>query len=133
MKTVSKSAAVDVEGFEDADNFVHVEAKFKGPLDNVEIFLTNFETIDNPIQQHPIPFKFAVENPEIATIEFHPEADPLDVFNPTSPQVTIPMVANPLFDGLIAKISAGAFTFDPLVAKDFAQAVFIDTARVMCD
>jgi hypothetical protein len=123
VKAVSETTAVDIEGFEDLDDRFGVDAPFQRPTDNVEVFLTGFEPIENAVQQQRVIVKTAFEEAEISAVQFDPEAFALQMFQPAGAQIAPPVTLDPASNGRLAKIAAGLLTFDPFETQRFLLAV----------
>jgi hypothetical protein len=58
IEAVSETAAVDIESFEDLQDGVDVDAPGLGPADDVEVFLTGFESIEDSIEKKCVIVEF---------------------------------------------------------------------------
>jgi hypothetical protein len=114
-----EATAVDVEGFENVEDAVDGEVKLTGPADNVEVFLAGFQSINYAVEENLVFGERAVQEAEITAVEFHPESAALQMFEPTRPQIPVPMLFDPPADCLFALITASALALDPLEAVDF--------------
>src|SRR5262249_17244931 len=74
VKAMGQAAAIDVEGLENLADLQKRQAPVQGPQNDVQVFLTGFETIENAIEQEGVVVKAAKEQTEVAAVEFHPEA-----------------------------------------------------------
>ena len=76
---------VDVEGFQNLANIVDIEFFGQGPLDDIEVFLSAFEAVENGLEE-VLRFELAAaEKAELLGFEFVPGTFALDMLNPLSP------------------------------------------------
>src|ERR1700677_2408021 len=124
-----KPAAVDVERLEDLADGFERNAKVERPDDDVEIFLTGFETIENSIEKKRLILKASLQKAEVAAVEFEPEFFALQMFQPAGPQITPPVLLHPFANGFFAEIVAYFFAFNPFETQGFSFAFNKDTAH----
>src|SRR3954470_16319759 len=91
VEAVSQASAVDVEGFEDLQHRLDGDGPGLGPADDVEVFLAGFEAVEDAVQEEGVVDELALQQPEVAAVEFNPEALALQVFEPACPQVAPPV------------------------------------------
>jgi hypothetical protein len=119
VEASGEATAVDVEGFEDFQDRINGHSPTLRPTDYVEIFLAGFESVKNAVEEKGVFDKLALEESEVAAVEFDPESFALQVFQPARPQITPPVTLDPAADGGFAKIEASLFTLDPLETERF--------------
>jgi hypothetical protein len=123
---MGESAAIDVESFEYLQNGFDVNAPRLRPTDDVEIFLTGFQSIENAIEKKSVVDELLLEKPEIATIELNPKAFALQMFQPARTQIAPPMTLDPATYRRFAEIAPGFLAFDPLVTQGFLLALNVN-------
>jgi hypothetical protein len=109
-----EATAVDVEGFEDFQDRVDGHSPALRPTDYVEVFLAGFESVENAVEEKGVFDKLALEQSEIAAVEFDPKAFALQMFQPARSQIAPPVTLDPTADSGFAQIKASLLTFDPL-------------------
>src|SRR4051812_21293222 len=114
-EAAGQAAAVDVEGLQDLDDRLHRDAPVLGPQDDVEVFLAGFEAVEDTIEEEDVFVEAALQEAEVAAVEFDPEAAALEVLQPAGPQVAPPVILHPAADGTFAEVVAGFLALDPLV------------------
>ena len=117
VEAVGESAAVDVEGFEDSQDGINGHSPVLRPADDVEVFLAGFEAVEDAVEEEGVFVELALEQSEIAAVEFDPEAFALQVFQPAGSQVSPPVTLDPAADGGFAEVKAGFLALDPLEAE----------------
>jgi hypothetical protein len=128
IEAVRKAAAVDVERLKDVKDGLYVDAPVEGPLDDIEVFLTGFEAIENSIQEEGVIVELSFEEAEIASVQLNPKASALKVFEPTRSEVAAPMLFHPKPDRAFAEVVPGLFAFDPFEAQGLLLALGVDAA-----
>ena len=126
VEAVGEAAAVDVEGFEDLQDRVDRDAPVVRPADDVEVFLAGLEAVEDAVEEEGVVVELALEQAEVAAVEFDPEAFALQVFQPAGPQVAPPVALDPAADGGLAQVAAGLLALDPLEAQSFLLAVDVN-------
>jgi len=92
---MEESATVDIKGSENLVDGLHVEAGFDGPKDYVNVFLARLELIQNLIDQGTMRVKLGLQQSEIAAVQFDPEAFSLQMFDPASSEIPLPVFSYP--------------------------------------
>src|SRR5207247_913519 len=105
--------------FEDLHHGAGVETPVERPTDDVEVFLTGLETVEDAVEEESVVVKPAFEEAEVAAVQLDPEAFALQMFEPAGAQVTPPMTLDPAADGGFAKIATGLFALNPLETQRF--------------
>src|SRR5947209_8202201 len=95
VKLVNEARAVNVEGLQDVANLLHRNVPVERPLDDVQVFLAGFETIQDAIQKKWIIMKAVLDDPEAAPVQLNPEAPSLQVLEPACSQVPVPVLLHP--------------------------------------
>src|SRR5262249_49178968 len=121
---------VDVEGLEDVQDGLGRDTPLLGPDDDVEVFLAFFEPVEDAVEQEGVVVEAALEEAEVAAVEFDPEAPALQVLQPAGPEVAPPVTLDPAADGHLAQVVAGALTLDPLVPQGLLLAVHVHARLV---
>src|SRR5665213_4472048 len=114
IETGGEATAVDVEGFEDFQDRINGHPPSLRPTDYIEVFLAGFEPVEDAVEEKGVFDKFALEQSEVAAVEFDPKSFALQVFQPARPQIPPPVTLDPAPDGGFAQVEAGLFTLDPL-------------------
>jgi hypothetical protein len=130
LEAVSQSPAIDIQGFEDLHDRFYRKCIAAGPVDDVEIFFAGLEAIQNGIEEMLLVLEFALEESEVAAVEFDPEAFALQVFDPPGPEIDGPVLRNPVLDGMFAEVVSYLFTLDPLEPLGFFDAVRVDAFHI---
>src|SRR5437588_5812704 len=116
---VGESAAVDVEGSQDAQDGFDRQLPLDRPEDDLQVFLTGLEAVEDAVQENDVVPEFALQQAEVAAVEFDPELLALQVLQPARPQVSGPVVPHPPPDRVLAEVAAGLLALDPLVPGRF--------------
>jgi hypothetical protein len=74
IELVNQAAAVDIECFEDVDERRDRDAPVMGPADDVEIFLSGFDAIENAVEEEFVTFEGALQEPEVAPVGVRPRS-----------------------------------------------------------
>src|SRR6266404_2612311 len=121
-----ESAAVNVESFEDAVNGVDRDMPVFGPEDDVQVFLADFQAIEDAVEQERLVVEGTLQQAVVAFVEFHPKAAAFEVLDPPRPQIAMPVSEGPLTQGHVAEVVADFLAFEPLEAQRLGRAVFVD-------
>ena len=74
-----ETPAVDVQSFQDLQHRSYGQTPVHSPKDDIEIFLSGFETIENAIEKKGVVVELALQEAEIAPVELHPKTLTLEV------------------------------------------------------
>ena len=121
-----EAAAVDVECFEDFVDVIRRNARGNRPEDYVKVFLAGLELIEDRVEEISAGNEFALEEAEIAAIEFNPEVLALKMLDPACPQITRPVTFHPFPDAPFAQVVPRFLTFDPFMAVLFLDTRLVD-------
>ena len=122
--------AVDVQRFEDFQHGTHGNGPVQGPEDDIEIFLSGFEAIENAIEEKGVVVEASLEEAEVTAIQLDPEAFAVKVLEPACSQIPPPVVLDPAADGCLAQIAAGLLTFNPFILLGFLFAFGVDARNI---
>jgi hypothetical protein len=106
--------AIDVESLEDLYDIVHGQLVFQGPADDIKVFPSPLEVLDDRIDQGRCP-KGSSQKSKVTLIELNPERPALEMLEPAMSQKATPMVADPAANGGLTEIASRLLTFDPLI------------------
>ena len=126
IKAVGQTAAVDVEGFQNDQDVGEGDAEVLGPEDDVEVFLTSFEAVEDAVEEEGVFLEAFLEEAEVAAVEFDPEALPFEVFDPAGTQIAPPVFSHPTSEGSFPQVPAGFFTFNPFEPEGLLLAFGVD-------
>ena len=126
VEAVRQSAAVDIESFENFADRGERDAPVQGPQEDIEVFLSGFETIEDAVEKEGLILEAALQEAEVAAVELDPEAGALQVLQPAGSQIAPPVVLHPAANGRLSQIAAGLFTFEPLIKLGFFFAFAVD-------
>ena len=77
VKPEEEPTAVDIESSEYFDNRVDRDMAGVGPVDDVEVFFTGFQAVEDRVEELAAILKLVLEEAEVTAVEFDPEAFPL--------------------------------------------------------
>ena len=126
IEAVCQPPAVDVQRFEDFQHGTHGNGPVQGPEDDIEIFLSGFEAIENAIEEKGVVVEASLEEAEVTAVQLDPEAFALEVLEPAGPQVAPPVTLHPATDGGFTEVAACLLAFDPFESKRFLFPVDVD-------
>src|SRR5262249_21669762 len=126
FEPMGQPAAVDVEGSQDLQDGLDRDVPLDGPVDDLQVFLTRFQAVEDAVDQHGLVVELAEEQAEVAAAQLDPEPPPLQVLQPSRPQVAPPVVAHPAADRLFAQVTARLLALDPLEPLGLPLAVVVD-------
>lgn len=128
FKAVWDAGSVDIEEFKDLFGRFRRQAAFEYPEEDVQVFVASPESFHNRIEKLMAVSDVALQEPEIAAVEFDPEILAFEVFDPASPQELVPVLLHPLLHDDDSKIALGFFTFEPAVDGFVNLTVFVDAS-----
>jgi hypothetical protein len=117
--------AINVEGLEDFEDFIHGLIVVDRPVEDVEILPAAFQPLEDLVDQQRV-LEGSLQEPEIIVVEFDPERPTLKVLEPAVPQEPVPVLADPTADGPLAQVASGLLALDPLVALGFDRATVVN-------
>ena len=97
-----ETPAVDVQSFQDLQHRSYGQTPVHSPKDDIEIFLSGFETIENAIEKKGVVVKLALQQAEISSIQLHPKTFALQVLQPARSQVAPPVSLDPEANSVFA-------------------------------
>src|SRR5262249_10958115 len=100
-----------------------VQAPVQGPEDDVEVFLPGLQPVQDAVEQDAVLVKAALQEAEVAAVQFLPELLALQVLQPPGPQVAPPVILDPAPDGLLPQVTTGFLALDPFVAVGLALTI----------
>src|SRR6266851_7580613 len=102
IEPMCQPPAIDVERFQDLQNGSDRQTPLQGPNNNIEVFLSGFETIENAIEKKGVVVELALQEAEVAPVELHPKTLALQVLQPAGSQVAPPVLLDPAANGILA-------------------------------
>src|SRR3954451_6912319 len=97
-------ATVDIERFEDIQDFFHIQVFVDGPGQDVEVFLAPLEATQDLLHQRGILIR-SREEAEIVVVELDPEGAAWEVFEPFLAEEAVPVLADPAADRPFAEVA----------------------------
>lgn len=126
---MGEPARIDVESVENFQDGFDRNFPLNRPLDDVEVFFSFFESIENSVEEKCLVVKLAFEEAKVAAIQFQPKPDAMQMFQPSISQVAAPMNPHPLPNRLVTRIAPAFYTLDPFVLVGFQFPVFVYAVR----
>jgi hypothetical protein len=124
---MSESAAVDVERFENLDERVGIDAPIECPADDIEVFLSGFDAIENAVEKEGVIVEGTLQEAKVATVEFDPETPALKMLQPAGSQIAPPVFLHPATNGGFTQVAPGFLTLDPFIALDLLLTFNVNT------
>src|SRR5262249_16458128 len=128
IEAVGESSAIDVEGLEYLANLGHTYAPIEGPEDDIEVFLSGFEAIENSIEEKCLVLEASLEEAEVTAVQLDPEARSLQVFHPPGPQVAPPVHLHPAANGGFSQVASCFLALNPFIDLGFFFAFSVNAA-----
>jgi hypothetical protein len=115
IEAVRQPPAVDVECFEDVANGEETDVPVEGPANDVEVFLSGFEAVEDAVEKEGLILEAALEEAEVAAVELDPEAFALQMLKSAGPEVAPPVVLHPATNGALAQVAARFLALKPFI------------------
>jgi hypothetical protein len=68
IEAVCEAAAVDVKSFENLKDESSGDAPIESPANDVEVFLSRFESVEDAVEEEVLVLKLMLEEPEVAAV-----------------------------------------------------------------
>ena len=120
---------IHIDGGKDAVDGRKREVFGDGPANDVEIFLSGFQFVDDAIEQNVVVIAEMFQVTKYTTLEFDPKRFALQMFEPFRSQVAKPMISDPMFNRLFTQIATRFFTAIPFESIRFHSTIGIQTIR----
>jgi hypothetical protein len=102
FEAIGEPAGVDVESVQNSQDGFNRNLPFNRPLDDIEILFSDFQAIEDAIEETGVFVEFAFQESKVAAVEFEPVTSSLQMFNPAGSQITAPMMSHPTPNRLFA-------------------------------
>src|SRR5207249_11609841 len=104
VESVCQSPAVDVQIFQDLQHRSYGQTPVHSPEDDIEIFLSGFETIENAIEKKGVVVRLAVRQAEISSIKLDPKTFALYVLQLARSPIATPVSLDSRVNSVLAQV-----------------------------